>query len=97
MRKKLLLTDEQIRALHDAMRFLADRDRDRATEINRRGFNVVDTIAGHKLAEKPYLTYRDAVKAFELAYRYRRQLPGELKKIIFRKRRKKKQKTGGRK
>jgi len=87
---KLFLTEDQIQALHEAMKFLAGRDRDRATEINRRGFSAADTIIGHRLAEKPFLTYAEAITAFRLAYRYRKQLPVKLKRIIFKKKKKKK-------
>ena len=87
-RRPLILTDKQIQALHEAMKYLARRDRDRATEINRKGFSAFDTIKGHKLAEKEKFTYDDAVIAFQLAFKYRKQLPRKLKKKIFTRRKK---------
>ena len=69
-------------ALRKAIRYLAHLDSDHASKRNCRGFNKPDSKIGHTLARKEKWTSQDLHKAIELANRYRRQLPKDLKKSI---------------
>jgi len=83
--KDLKITREQFIALRKAITFLAENDRDRASRRNRKGFSKRHTKIGHQLAEKTVWDKKDVNIAFELALFYKRQLPSDLKRIIFKK------------
>lgn len=73
------LTDDQISAIHSALRFLAALDADGATKENGVGFNANDTYDGHYLAGQRYLTAKEAAHGLFIVWRYHRtQLPADL-------------------
>ncbi|MBT9258178.1 MAG: DEAD/DEAH box helicase [Clostridiales bacterium] len=72
------LTPEEIAAIHQGLRILAEYDPDYARMRNGVGFNAYDGRLGHKLAALATLTPRQAALGRELIRRYRRQLPEEL-------------------
>jgi len=78
-----IITREQFIALRKAIKILAENDKDRASKRNRKGFSRKHTKIGHHLAKKEVWDSRDAQIAFQLARYYKRQLPSDLKKIIF--------------
>ena len=77
------LTESQIKAIHRGLKIIASKDPDKASLRNRQGFGAVDSAIGHSLANKTKLKYNEAVKGLKLVFKYRRQLPGWLKKKIF--------------
>lgn len=73
------------RAVGEALLIVAGFDPDHAAARNGVGFSKFDAPIGHRLAEVAaggLLTPRQAGYALALAYRYRRQLPAELRKRI---------------
>ena len=84
-KKNPKITREQFVALRKAISLLAENDKDRASKKNRKGFSKRHTKIGHQLAEKSFWDKNDVKIAFELALFYRRQLPSDLKRIIFKK------------
>ncbi len=62
----------------DALRFMAARDPDRASIVNRIGFNQEDSALGHRLAAKlergEVLTDAERADALNMLTKYRRQL-----------------------
>ena len=77
------LSPDQILAIHDCLRLLAGMDVDRAQVRNGEGFNRLDGVFGHSLAERIFLTPAQAVAGRQLLRKYRRQLPDELYRLIF--------------
>jgi len=71
------LTEEQAQAAHLAMKMLAGKC-DGAQALDDVGFNKLDTEFGHKLADLPVLSPKQAAWAAKLANKYRRQLPKAL-------------------
>jgi hypothetical protein len=78
------ITAEQISLIHTGLKYLAGVC-DGAEELDGMGFNKIDTGIGHKLANLPTLTPRQAVLGKKLVLKYRRQLSNnmieEIKKI----------------
>lgn len=72
------LPPEVVAAAHEAMRYLAATDHDRARLRNEVGFSRYDSTIGHALAAADRLTVGQARLARKLALRYRRQLPPDL-------------------
>jgi SWI/SNF-related matrix-associated actin-dependent regulator 1 of chromatin subfamily A len=72
------ISPEQAQIAHEAIRYLAELDFDRAKQRNEMGFNKIDSAVGHRLAILPALTARQAALAAIVALRYHRQLPGRL-------------------
>jgi SWI/SNF-related matrix-associated actin-dependent regulator 1 of chromatin subfamily A len=70
----LTLTDEQVRVIHMKLRRLAGNDPDRAGELNGVGFNKIDSNIGHSLAERDYLSPKQAAIGLKLVTKYHRQL-----------------------
>lgn len=54
----------------DALRYMAFDDKDRATEVNGRGFNKVDGEFGHDLAKKDSLSYGQATAIWRMLKKY---------------------------
>jgi SWI/SNF-related matrix-associated actin-dependent regulator 1 of chromatin subfamily A len=77
------LTQNQVAAIHEALRVVAGYDTDRARFLNGVGFSRYDTDFGCKLAAQSYLTPRQAVVARKLARKYHRQYSVELFQRIF--------------
>ena len=77
------LTDEKISSIHQMLRILAGEDTDYAREKNDIGFNKIDGAFGHKLAESPQLTPKQAFYGARIARKYRRQLPETLYQLVF--------------
>jgi len=55
---------------------------DGAQALDDVGFNKLDTEFGHRLADLPVLSPKQAAWAAKLANKYRRQLPKELLEVI---------------
>lgn len=73
------LTDDQVSAIHGALRFLAALDSDGATKENGVGFNREDSYDGRYLASQQYLTAKEAKHGLFIVWRYHRtQLPLDL-------------------
>lgn len=75
------LSNQQVEAIHTAMKMLAGVC-DYANALDNRGFNKLDAEFGHSLANAPFLSQRQAGYAAKLANKYRRQLPKELLEAI---------------
>jgi hypothetical protein len=75
-------SDEVLRRAHEAVRYLAGLDLDRAHEANGQGFSKSDTKLGHCLAKWPteivVKHWAFGLIAIKLARKYRRQLPPRL-------------------
>ena len=71
-----------IRAVHEALRFLAVRC-DKAKTRDGEGFSKFDWRFGHSLAEQGVLTLRQARRAKKKLHKYHRQIPNELWSRIF--------------
>lgn len=72
------MTPEQRAAVHDGLRRVAGMDPDRARALNGVGFNRLDGVIGHRLAECGALTPLQAALGQRLLRKYHRQLPAEL-------------------
>jgi hypothetical protein len=72
------LTPENIAAIHAGLRALAGSDGDRARDLNGIGFSKVDSMIGHDLAGRLFLTARQALLGKKLINKYRRQLNEDL-------------------
>lgn len=72
------LTPEQVALIHAGLKLLAGLDQDFAQELNGAGFNKIDGIIGHSLAEAPRLSRKQAVLGAKLVKKYHRQLPAEI-------------------
>ena len=72
------LPEDQIPAVHQALRILAGSDDDFATIRNDAGFNKLDAPFGHDLASMAGLTPRQASAGKRLVKKYWRQLPDEI-------------------
>jgi SWI/SNF-related matrix-associated actin-dependent regulator 1 of chromatin subfamily A len=68
------LTDEQIADIHEKLRYLAALDHDYAANRNGIGFNKIDSTIGHSLAERSFLTPKQAALGMKLIQKYRKQL-----------------------
>lgn len=77
------LTDEKILAVHTMLRIMAGMDGDYARERNDAGFNKLDGMFGHKLAESQGLTPKQAFYGAKLLQKYKRQLPTHLYELVF--------------
>src|SRR5215203_180333 len=75
------LSEKEVQAVHDALKFLAARC-DGAYEEDGMGFNKLDTSFGHSLAAAPRLSNKQAEYGKKLAIKYRRQLSADLIAII---------------
>jgi len=73
---------EFIRAAHDAVKILADVC-DRAESQDGQGFNKYDAKFGHELAYLDTLTPRQALAAAKMVRKYQRQLPANIKAILW--------------
>ena len=70
------MTEDQRRAAHEALRFLAARDNDHASFENGVGFSGTDTMIGNDLAARPFLSPKQAALARKIVAKYRNtQLP----------------------
>ena len=68
------LTEEQISDIHAKLRYLAALDHDYAANRNGMGFNKIDSTIGHSLAERSFLTPKQAALGMKLIQKYRKQL-----------------------
>ncbi len=59
-----------------ALRYLAKQDPDQARDVNGIGFNKPDSYLGHALASQDKLTNGQAIRAYRMLCKYRRQLEG---------------------
>lgn len=75
-------SDEVLQRAHEAVRYIAAFDLDRAHEANNAGFSKSDTKLGNCLAKWPteivVRHWAFALIAVRLARKYRRQLPPRL-------------------
>lgn len=55
----------------EALKYLAGNDMDFALEPDNVGFNKFDSVFGHSLSEKTFLTYKQATAAFKLLEKYK--------------------------
>lgn len=74
------LSDTQIEAIHTIVRMLAGSC-DGAFSEDHMGFNKMDTVFGHSLADAPKLSPKQAVAAQKMVRKYTRQIPKELMAI----------------
>jgi len=81
--KAILLNKEQVEAVHKALKIIAGYDGDRASALNGIGFSKLDTRFGCELAERSYLSPRQAEVAARMVRKYRRQYPKDLYQRIF--------------
>lgn len=72
------MTPERIEAVHRGLQSLAAMDGDRAREVNGMGFSKIDVGIGHDLANRGWLTPRQAALGSKLVNKYRRQLSEDL-------------------
>jgi len=77
------LSDDQVTAVHQALRTIAAFDSDRARQLNGVGFSKMDTQFGCELAARSRLSPRQAAAGMKLARKYRRQYSGEIYERIF--------------
>ena len=77
------MSQDQVAAIHEALKVVAGYDGDRARFLNGVGFGRYDTEFGCKLAAQSYLTPRQAVAARKLVRKYHRQYSVELFQRIF--------------
>lgn len=75
------LTVQQVHAVHTALKLLAGMC-DGARELDGAGFNKMDTLFGHSLAERTSLTPNQAIAGRKLVLKYHRQLPADLLEAI---------------
>ena len=75
------LTPEQIADIHEGLKIIAGMC-DGARVLDGAGFSKVDTQIGHDLAERSFLTPKQAVLGKRICTKYRRQLPEELRNRI---------------
>ena len=76
---RALAADPDVRqAALEGCVFLSERDADRATKRNDRGWGADDTGVGHTLAGRESLTPAEAAHALALLSVHRRQLPPAL-------------------
>ncbi len=71
------LTTAQVQAVHTALKLLSAMC-DGARELDGAGFNKMDTLFGHSLAERTFLTNNQAEAGKRLVLKYHRQLPADL-------------------
>jgi hypothetical protein len=71
------LSPEQVKAVHEALKSIA-RACDGAQALDGYGFNKLDTGFGHSLAQREFLTQKQARYGRALAIKYGRQIPAEL-------------------
>ena len=64
----------QYQQIHEALKALALVDMDYAQEQNGVGFNGVDSLFGHSLAEAENLTFNQASAAYKMLRKYKNQL-----------------------
>lgn len=72
------LTENQISAIHQALRTIAAMDGDRAMSLNGIVFNKMDTTFGCDLAGKESLSPKQAAVGMRLARKYQKQYSEEL-------------------
>lgn len=72
------LTDEQVEAIHIALRLLDGMNQDRAQVQNMAGYNKIDTGIGAELANRATLTKLQAALGHKVLRKYKRQLPADL-------------------
>ena len=77
-KEAILLTDETIEAIQQALKILAGYDSDHARHLNGMGFSKIDVWIGHSLADAYHLSAKQAVLGQKLVNKYRRQLPEDL-------------------
>lgn len=77
------LTDDQVKAIHEALRTVAAYDDDRARSLNRMGFSKIDTHFGCDLAQRDRLSVRQAAVAMKMVRKYRKQYPDDVYHRIF--------------
>lgn len=68
------LTPAQVDEIHGKLRILAGMDGDFAGELNDVGFNKIDTMIGHSLAERASLSPKQAAIGLKLVTKYKRQV-----------------------
>lgn len=76
------ITEDQIRAVHTALRILASGC-DYAAKKDEAGFNAFDAKFGHDLANRDSLTPKQAFAARKMIRKYRRQLGDEMMDAMF--------------
>jgi len=69
-----LMTEDQIEAVHEALRMLTAMDQDHARVQNSAGYSKVDGRIGHSLSNLPRLSPKQAALGRRIAMKYRRQI-----------------------
>lgn len=72
------LSAEQIETIHGGLRTLAALDGDYAANVNGVGFSKIDVQIGHSLAERDFLTPKQAALGLKLVRKYHKQLTLEI-------------------
>lgn len=76
-----VIPQAKVEAAHQCMKLLAGVC-DGANSMDDNGFSKVDTEFGHSLANRGFLSQKQAVWAIKFARKYKRQLPTHLKEIL---------------
>ena len=76
------LTATQVEAIKHILSYLSSRC-DGAEALDGQGFNRFDSRFGKSLAQFPHLTQNQAVFAFKLCRKYRRQIPESLYEVVY--------------
>jgi len=76
------ITDGQIEIIHTGLKQLAGMDDDYAQQRNAVGFNKIDSTIGHSLAERPFLTAKQAALGAKLLKKYHRQLDEKINEVV---------------
>jgi hypothetical protein len=80
------LSREQIDAIYEILRTLADDDADGARELNGVGFSKFDTDEGHWLAHQARmcgLTLEELDQAMAICRKYWRQIDPKLYRLVY--------------
>lgn len=72
-----------VEAIHAVVRYLASRC-DGAHDLDGQGFNRLDSFNGHSWARQTELTVEQAERAREMVRKYRRQIPVEMWRRMWR-------------
>lgn len=81
--ESLNITPEISSAVLKAICYMCETDTDRASSLNGVGFNKIDSAIGHSLAERGFLTNKQAVLGRKIIKKYKRQIPESIYSKIF--------------
>lgn len=81
--ESIVLTTDQVQAVHQALRAVANLDADGAQALNGIGFSKADTQFGRELAQRIQLSPRQAWAARKMIRKYRRQYSDDLYQRMF--------------